>query len=140
MKVVFAAAIMDCYHQGHENLLRKMKAEGDWVVVVLHDDKSCYDIKGKIPIQTLAHRMENLKITGLVDDIRATYSTDPGPEFKAIIKEYKDSDLLYMRGDDMMFDFPGRYMLDRYDVPIRFVEYTKGVSSTDIRNEIKIND
>jgi hypothetical protein len=43
-------------------------------------------------------------------------------------------DVLFMRGDDNL-DFPGRHVLDDFAVPIEFVPYTDGVSSTEIRQE-----
>ena len=128
-KVVLLAAIMDLCHEGHLNLLKEMRATGRKVVVVLHDDKSCYQIKGKIPIQNLKQRIDNLRITGLVDWVIVTYSTDPHKEFAKVCKH---NDVIYMRGDDLK-DFPGKWILDKYSIPIIYKPYTKGISSTSIR-------
>lgn len=136
MKVVFTAAVMDLCHKGHLNLLKAMKKEGDKVVVVLHDDKSIYETKGKIPIQSLSQRIENLKITGLVDDIRVTYSHEPIKEFNQILEDYKSETLIFMRGNDWK-QFPGRSVLDANNITIKFVPYTKGVSSTKIRKKLE---
>ena len=133
MKVILTAAIMDFCHQGHINLLKKMKEAGDKVIVVLHDDKSCYEIKGKIPIQNIKQRVNNLKITGLVDKVLVTKYQDPAIQFEKVIKRYKD--VLFMRADDNK-DFPGRWMIDKNNIPIDFVKYTKGISSTKIRKEL----
>jgi len=132
-KVVFLAAIADLCHKGHLNLFQRMRDTGRKVIVILHDDKSCYHIKGKIPIQSLEHRINNLKITGLVDEVMITRSTDPYKEFKKIIKKYPDC--IYMRGDDTL-DFPGKWLLEEHKVPIHFVRYTDGVSSTTLRKEL----
>lgn len=132
MKVILTAAIMDMFHNGHKNVLEKMQARGDKVVVVLHDDKSCYDIKGKIPVQTVEHRKRNLMLTGLADEVLITKSIDPWKEFKEVIDKYDD--IIFMRGDDNI-KFPGRWIIDDNEIPIEFIPYTQGESSTKKRND-----
>lgn len=134
-KIILNAGIYDLCHRGHIELLKKMRAAGDKVVVVIHDDQSAYDIKGKIPIQSIKQRCRNLFITKLVDEIYVTTKTDPGLIFEEVIHAYKDDTVVYMRGDDLL-DFPGKWMLDRCGIKIDFVEYTKGVSSTAIKEEL----
>lgn len=136
MRVVFTAAIMDLCHEGHLNLLAKMRVAGDRTIVVLHDDASAYWIKGKIPIQDLAHRKNNLLITGLVDEIWTTTNSDPGSEFEKIIRRNRDYELLFMRGDDNP-DFPGRKVIDRHKIRIELVPYTPSVSSTSLRDLLR---
>lgn len=130
MKIVFLAAIMDLLHKGHLNLLREMRKEGDKTIVILHDDLSCYQIKDKFPVQTLEHRKRNLKLTGLADEIMVCKSTDPHKEFLKVIKKYGKHELLYMRGDDLKKDFPGQWLLEKHKVKIKFIGYTKGISSS----------
>lgn len=134
MKIVFNAGIYDCTHHGHVELFEMMRELGDLVFAVIHDDESCYQIKGKIPIQSLQQRIHNLLITGLVDGILITKETDPAPEFERLAKRFDD--LIYVRGDDLTDDFPGRWMLDKHKVPIVFKPYTKGISSTEIRDSL----
>jgi glycerol-3-phosphate cytidylyltransferase-like family protein len=110
-----------------------MRDTGRKTIVILHDDKSCYLIKGKIPFQHLKQRIENLKITGLVDKIYITRSIDPEKIFKKIANKYPDR--LYMRGDDTK-DFPGKWRLQVTNTPIEYVKYTEGVSSTFIREQL----
>jgi cytidyltransferase-like protein len=130
MKVVLTAAIMDMCHEGHINLLKQMRQAGDRVIVVLHDDRSCYLIKNKIPIQNIKQRCENLMITNLVDEVLITKQTDPADKFAEVIAKYND--ILFMRADDNL-DFPGKWLIDEKNIPIKFVPYTKGVSSTWLR-------
>jgi glycerol-3-phosphate cytidylyltransferase len=136
MRVGLNAAICDCYHKGHKNLHQWMRDNFDKVVVILHDDVSCYNIKEKFPVQTLDHRIKNVKLTGLVDRVEDTNSEDPCDEFEAIINEYGAENVTYVRGDDMMENFPGKWKLEEMGVQIEYRPYTKGVSSTQIRDEI----
>lgn len=133
-RVVLTAAIMDVFHEGHKNILEEMRRYGDKVIVVLHDDLSCYRIKGKIPMQTVKHRKRNVLLTGLVDKVLITKSVDPADKFAKVLRQYPD--VLFMRGDDNIA-FPGRWIIDQNAIPIRFIKYTDGVSSTELRNEIK---
>jgi cytidyltransferase-like protein len=132
-KVVLTAAIMDLCHEGHLNLLKEMRKAGDKVIVILHDDQSCYNIKGKIPIQDIWQRVNNLEITGMVDEIKVTYDTDPAREFLQVIRKYGRSNILFMRGDDNP-DFPGKHVIDKAEIPIKLIPYTNGVSSTKLRD------
>jgi len=134
-KVALTAAIMDLCHEGHIKLLKHMKASADVVVVVLHSNESCWSIKGKIPIQTLDHRKNNLKITGLVDNVLVTYTDDPSASFKEAFDAYPDHEFIFIRGNDN-YDFPGKETILELGIPIEFTEYTAGISSTQIRNEL----
>ena len=41
-------------------------------------------------------------------------------------------DITFMRGDDNL-DFPGKWLLDECGVEIKYLPYTDGISSTDVR-------
>ena len=135
VKVALTAAIMDLCHEGHINLLKKMREKAETVVVVLHSDESCWRIKGKIPIQSLDQRINNLRITGLVDDIRVTHNDNPGQVFRKVVDDYNNSSFIFIRGNDN-YEFPGKETILELDMPIYFTKYTEGISSTKIRNEL----
>lgn len=129
-QVVLTAAIMDCFHEGHKNLLEKMRERGEKVIVVLHDDLACYKIKNKFPVQKLHHRKHNVLLSGLADEVMVTGNVDPSDQFFKVICTYDN--IVFMRGDDNL-DFPGKWIIDKHKIPVEFVEYTKGVSSTETR-------
>lgn len=135
--IVLTAAIMDLCHRGHLNLLKRMRelaGDGE-VIVVLHSDQACFDIKGKFPIQSLEHRKNNVLATRLVDNVLTVDSVDPGEAFKTVINHYGAEDMVFMRGDDN-FDYPGKYVIDDHKIPTVFEPYTQGVSSTKLREEL----
>jgi glycerol-3-phosphate cytidylyltransferase len=134
--IVLNAMIGDCFHEGHQNLLKEMRKNGDVVVVVVHDDISCYKIKNKFPIQSLERRVYQLEHSGLVDMVLVTSKTDPASEFKDIVDQFGEENIIYMRGDDLEGDFPGKWLLDKHNVKIKYIPYTKGVSSSEIRKKI----
>lgn len=136
MKIICNASIADMAHPGHINLYKRMREEGDYTIVILHDDVSAYQIKGKIPLQNIERRVQNLKTLGTIDKVMVTQFTDPANEFEQIINGYHGHEIVYMRGDDKVGDFPGKWMLDKHNIYIKYVPYTKDVSSTAIREEL----
>lgn len=130
MKVVFSTGIYDLFHKGHINLLNEMREFGDLVVCIIHDDQSCYDIKGKFPVQPLELRILSLIRSELIDGIIICRGKDPANEFKKVLSRYKGNELVYMRGNDLTDNFPGKWFLDENNVPIEFVKYTEGISSS----------
>lgn len=141
-KVVFTAAVMDLFHEGHKNLLNKMREEAGedgLVIVVLHDDYSTFLNKKRFPVQSLEHRAKNLVSTSLADNVFKAYQIEPIDVFKIIIEGYSSVkyELTFMRGDDWQ-DFPGRAFLEKRNIAIKLIPYTKGISSS-IRRKKEIN-
>lgn len=144
MKVVMTAAVMDLCHKGHLNLLREMRKEAGEqgaVIVIIHDDKSIYETKGKIPIQNLEQRVKNIEITGLADMV-LTCSDYESLKKKIfflhnLINGYAyGTEPLWMRGND--WDrFPCIEVLEELRIPIKMIQYTDGVSSTFIRETLE---
>ena len=128
MRLVFTAAVMDILHEGHINLLEKMRESGDLVLVVLHDGFTTFKNKHKLPIESLEKRTRNLIDTGLVDIVRYTFEAEPIEAFKKILKDYNNFDLLFMRGDDWE-KFPAKKTIEG-KVDIKYIPYTTGISSS----------
>jgi D-beta-D-heptose 7-phosphate kinase / D-beta-D-heptose 1-phosphate adenosyltransferase len=129
--------VFDMLHAGHINLFRQMKARADRILVLVHDDSSTFENKSKFPVQEVQHRVRNIYQTKLADYVMIVYQADPSEKMKEILKhpEFVSRTLVYVRGDDWQ-DFPARKVIEGAKIPIEFVEYTKGVSSTQLRDEI----
>ena len=136
--VGLTAGVYDLTHEGHIRLFERIRERADKLVSVVHDDRSCYEIKGKIPVQDLDHRLRNLGIIGLHDEIVVTTSADPADEFREVVERYrgKGDTVEYFRGDDLTAPFPGSWLLEEVGVPITYLPYTQGVSSTQIRSSL----
>jgi cytidyltransferase-like protein len=132
-KLVFTCGVCDMFHKGHINLLKKMGERGDLVMVILHDGFTTFKNKQKLPIENLEKRTRNLIDSGLVDIVKFTFEEEPHQTFERLIGRYKEFQLLFMRGDDWQ-DFPGKATLEKHGIPIEYVPYTEGVSSTMLRN------
>lgn len=135
--LVFTAGIMDMLHEGHLNVLSHMRIHGDITAVVLHDGFTTFANKKKLPVEPIEKRVRNLIDCGLVDIIRITYEEEPVKEFRGLIKRYRDLfNLVFMRGDDWR-DFPARSVIEEAGIPIEFIGYTKGISSSLLREVLR---
>ena len=137
-KIGLTAAVFDILHKGHFELLEEINKVCDYVIVVLHDDYSTFLNKNKFPIQSLDHRLNNLMLTGLVDEIIPTFKKNPVNEFKKVLKEYEGNEFIFMRGDDVWNGgkAPGVDYLEAHNIPIIYKKYTKGISSSLIRENL----
>lgn len=124
MKKVITYGTFDLLHQGHINLLRKAKALGDYLIVGVTSEN--YDLyRGKLNVkQTVSERIENIKSTGLADEI--------------IVEEYegqKIDDIVQRKVDIFAIgsDWVGRFDYLKEFCEVVYLERTKGISSTELR-------
>jgi len=125
MKKVITYGTYDLFHQGHYNLLKRAKALGDYLIVgVTSDyfDKS----RGKFNVHDdLMTRVENVKKTGFADKI--VIEEYVGQKIDDIKKYNVD---IFTVGSDWRghFDYLNEYC------KVVYLDRTKGISSTQIRN------
>ena len=141
-KYAITVGVFDCLHEGHVNLFKRMCELGEHVVVIVHDDQSTFQNKGRFPVQKWEHRMENLQACGLVDEIRRVANADPSNAIGLLLAVCEESertkadDFVYVRGDDWQ-NFPGRKTIEDAGVEIVLIPYTEGVSTSQIRSDIQ---
>ncbi len=127
VKVGYLSGTFDLFHIGHLNLLKKAKRYCDYLVVGVHRDASHKNKEVFIPFE---ERVEILKAIGVVD--------------KVIESKPEDSDVYADIKYDYLFvgsDYKGTERFNRYEeffkdkgVKIIYFPYTKGTSSTQLRN------
>ena len=126
MKKIITYGTFDLFHIGHYNILKRAKEYGDYLIVGVTGEN--YDIgRGKLNVHdSLAIRIENVQKTGFADEI--------------IVEEYlgqKIGDMVKYDIDTFVIgdDWKGKFdHLSRYCNMV-YLERTKGISSTQIRNE-----
>lgn len=126
MKRVITYGTFDLLHQGHINLLRRARSLGDYLIVGVTSEN--YDqYRGKLNVkQSVLERVESVRATGLADEV--------------IIEEYegqKIDDITRMKIDVFTVgsDWIGRFdYLNEY-CKVVYLERTKGISSTELRNQ-----
>lgn len=139
-KLAFTIGCFDVFHKGHANLLNKMDDMAQSVHVLLHDDYSIFQNKGHFPAKSFNDRYANLEeylMNNIVPyDIHPVNRKDPKSAVKRMIEplSYEPDQMVFVRGDDWK-DFPARDYIEELGIDIKFVEYTDGISSTNIRKK-----
>jgi len=126
MKKIITYGTFDLLHIGHINILKRAKSFGDYLIVGVTSEK--YDKeRGKLNVhKSLMQRIEDVKNTGFADEI--------------IIEEYegqKIDDIIKYNIDTFVIgsDWKGKFdYLNEY-CEVVYLERTKGISSTQLRNE-----
>lgn len=126
MVKVITYGTFDLFHEGHYRLLQRAKELGDYLIVGVTTEK--YDMeRGKLNVvDSLLVRIENVKKTGLVDEIIIEES--PGQKVNDVKKYHVD---IFTVGSDWVGAFD--YMNDYCKVV--YLERTKNISSTMLREQ-----
>ena len=126
MKKVITYGTFDLFHQGHINILKRAKALGDYLVVGVTSEN--YDIsRGKLNVsQSLTERIENVRKSGLADEI--------------IVEEYLGQKINDIKKHNIDIFVIGSDWINKFDYlkpfcEVVYLDRTKGVSSTEMRNE-----
>lgn len=125
MKKILTYGTFDLLHTGHINILRKAKQLGDYLIVGITSEN--YDKnRGKLNVsRSLVQRIEDVKKTGLADEI--IIEEYEGQKIHDILKYKID---IFVIGSDWLgqFDYLNEYC------QVIYLERTKGISSTELRN------
>lgn len=126
MKRVITYGTFDLFHEGHIKLLERSKKLGDYLIVGVTTDN--YDkMRGKLNVkQSLIERIENVKKSGLADEI--IVEEYEGQKVEDVQKYNID---IFAIGSDWYGKFD--YLNEFCDVI--YLERTKGISSTKLRNK-----
>ncbi|UYZ34259.1 Gfo/Idh/MocA family oxidoreductase [Clostridium beijerinckii] len=121
MKKVITFGSFDLFHEGHYKLLKRAKELGDYLIVGITTEK--YDeYRGKLNvIDSLMERIENIRNTGLADEI--IIEDHEGQKVEEIQKHGVG---IFVVGSDWRGKFD--YLKQYCDVV--YLERTKGISST----------
>lgn len=128
---IYTIGCFDLFHYGHKKLLENMRKLGKQVIVGVHDSRSIAKLKNRVPIDSTEKRMHNVKEHA--DVVYCIAGTDPSSFIKCIVNLQPGEKALYIRGDDMP-NFPAKEIVQSL-MPVAFLPYTQGVSSTQIRKE-----
>lgn len=129
-KIVFVPGVFDLMHYGHENLLKKAREYGNYVVVGLISNEGVL-LKNKVTSLDEDERYKLLKESGLADKVILTDSTVHS--YRGI---YKDWDVdVHLVGNDHK-GTPKAIELEK-DGKLVFVDRTPGISSSLLREKTK---
>ena len=136
-KVGYTCGVFDLFHVGHLNLLERCKEMCDILIVGVCDDRYVTEIKKKQPDYPESQRVRILNALKVVDRAELVTIAETNDKILAL-KRFK-FDVLFS-GDD--WKGSERYLMTErqfaeYGASIEYLPYTKGISTTDIKNKMK---
>jgi glycerol-3-phosphate cytidylyltransferase len=140
VRTVYTGGTFDLFHAGHANFLRqcsKIAGEDGFVVVALNTDEFVIEYKRKPPIYNYAERRDILQACKYVTYV---YPNTGGADSKPAIEVIKPniivvgSDWAYRDYYDQM-QFTQEW-LDKKEIVLAYVPYTKGISTTEIKRRL----
>lgn len=135
---VITLGTFDLFHYGHVNLLKKCRELGDFVIVGLNSDGFIERYKGKKPVMSYQERRESILATELADKVVENDQTNGSA--RDLIKECA-VDLIVIGSDWARKDYVDQLRinwdwLDRQGIGICYVNYTHGISTTELKKRI----
>ena len=128
---VYCDIVGDLFHVGHLNLFKQAQAHGTHLIVGVHSDKSVESYKRK-PVYHEQDRYELIRNCKLVNEV-----IEDAPLL--ITKEFIDDNQIdiVVHGNDKSPHFEQQHKVPLKMGIMRYVEYTDGISTSDIINRVK---
>ena len=135
-KIGYTCGVFDLFHVGHLNLLERCKEQCEYLIVGMCDDTYVREIKKKVPIIKDDDRLRILNALKCVD--RAEKVDIVTTDDKMLAWNRFKFDVLFS-GDD--WKGSERYLkterqFKEIGVSIEYLPYTKGISTTDIKEKM----
>ncbi len=129
MKKVITYGTYDLLHVGHINLLRRAKALGDYLIVVVSSDEF-NAIKGKKAYYSFEDRKKILEAVRYVDEVLPEYTWEQ--KIDDVVNNNVD---IFVMGDDWAgkFDFLKDYC------EVVYLPRTEGISTSKIKEDLGIH-
>ncbi|OGY45941.1 MAG: glycerol-3-phosphate cytidylyltransferase [Candidatus Buchananbacteria bacterium RIFCSPHIGHO2_01_FULL_39_8] len=122
-KIIIASGYFNPVHIGHIKLLKAAKKLGDFLVVVVNNDKQQMLKKGKI-IMDENERMEIIKAIRYVDEVFLSIDEDKTQckTLETLAEKYKDDKLIFANGGDRDSEkaIPETDICKKYNIEMRF--------------------
>jgi len=132
-KVGYTTGVFDLFHVGHLNILKRAKEHCDYLIVGVSTDQLVLGYKKKQPTIPFEERVEIVKGVRYVDEVVPQFNRD---KFSAW--EHLHFNVMFV-GDD----WKGSALFSRVETQLQqvgadvvYFPYTKGVSSSTVREKI----
>ena len=138
-KVGFTTGVFDLFHVGPLNLLERCKAQCDHLIVAICGDDYVRDIKKKEPIYSQDERLRIVGALKCVDEVSLISIEEIDDKMLALERFHFD---VLFSGDD----WKGTERYNRTEkqfgelgVSIEYLPYTQGISTSQIKQQLKNN-
>ncbi|MBN6888993.1 glycerol-3-phosphate cytidylyltransferase [Cytobacillus horneckiae] len=134
-KLGYTTGVFDLFHVGHLNILRRAKEQCEFLIVGVSTDELVQDYKNKRPVIQHKERIEIIEGIKYVDKVVSQTNRN-----KFLAWEELKFDVMFVgddwKGDSLFNEVENQ--LNKVGVDIVYLPYTKGVSSTIVKDKIKI--
>jgi len=134
MKIGYTSGVFDLFHYGHLNLLMNAKKNCDFLIVGVCSDCLTYKLKNRFPVHSIQTRFDYLTNLKCVDRVFVKTKDD---DFKVANKMKAE---IVFKGSDWINTRKWVLLETKFlkkGIEVKFFEYTKGISSTQIRSGLK---
>lgn len=131
--VGFTDGVFDMFHVGHLNMIRQAKRNCDYLIVGVHSDEIVESYKHRRPIISEKDRREIVGSIKEVDESVINYTRD-----KIELWNKYHFDVIFVGDDWKGTERWNRFekQLAEYGVSVKYIPYTKGISTTSIRKQL----
>lgn len=130
----YVPGVFDLFHAGHLNLLRRAKEQSEYLIAGVLSDELVFHFKKKYPYMPFEERYEIVKAIRYVDEVVKVDFTNT-VKMDAFHLYHYDA---YFSGDDHINEWDNeKKALQEVGSDIVFIPYTKGVSSTQLKNAMQ---
>jgi glycerol-3-phosphate cytidylyltransferase len=136
-KILYTGGTFDLFHYGHVNFLKKCKKIASQVIVSLNTDDFVSEYKSS-PIMSYDERKISLLSCSFVDSVVPnTFGADSKPTILQV-----NPNIIAVGDDWAHRDYYSQMgftqdWLDDRDIVLIYIPYTKGISTSEIRQRIK---
>tara|TARA_B100000768_G_scaffold179085_1_gene196062 strand:+ start:357 stop:1781 length:1425 start_codon:yes stop_codon:yes gene_type:complete len=126
--IVATNGCFDILHAGHIDYLAKAKQFGDFLIVLVNDDKSVSRLKGSgRPVNALKHRVSMLLALESVDAVVAFSEDSPASIYKLLLP-----DILVKGADYSLYEVAGADHVIGYGGRVELIDLVQGVSTSSL--------
>lgn len=132
-KIGFVQGVFDMFHVGHLNILEKAKEHCDFLIVGVNSDELVEEYKKKKTIIPCDERVRIIQALKCVDKVIVMNDRD-----KIKVCTQNNINAIFMGDDWKGSDFYNKMEIElkKYNVDIVYFPYTKGTSSTILREKL----
>ncbi len=129
----FVQGVFDLFHIGHLNLLEKARKHCNYLIVGVNSDELVQEYKNKTPFVPLEERARIIGALKCVDKVIIMNDRD-----KVKVTQKYNINAIFMGDDWKGTDFYNNMEkeLEKYNVDIVYFPYTKGTSSTILKEKL----
>ncbi|MBS4198410.1 adenylyltransferase/cytidyltransferase family protein [Bacillus sp. FJAT-49732] len=136
-KIGYTTGVFDLFHVGHLNILRRAKEQCEYLIVGVSTDELVQQYKFKVPVIPYHERVEIVEGIKFVDQVVPQTNRDKFLAWQKLLFNamFVGDD---WKGDPLFSEVENKFR--QVGVDIVYFPYTKGVSSTALKEKIKYKE